>query len=688
MPPIPRIMLKLEKAILYASLTFIIIITILLRILPTRFGFYITEFDPYLQLYATKVIVKNILTKGVSGFFSFFTHHISNVWYPEGVDLGSRYYPGVPYLGAISYLILKFLGFSVSVEDVVLWIPVVMSVIMVLTTYYIGKILKGEFVGLLSALFFSLFPTFIARSTIGWYDTECLGMPMFLFSILFYLLALKGKDRRQTAIYAFLSGLTGGIMGSSWGAFTYLIVLYSIFPFIVIFSNIKISDNLKLTHIISLVIMLIIINSVPRNKYNYIFSLIALLAYISIILVLIKDHIKINKLDYKYKLLLLIVTIILVISIAMSLMTVGVTSKYLVVVNPFVRTEAVFVTTVQEQATVNVGAFLYNLNIMIPFLIFGVYILIKDLNIFNLFIIVMLFSTIYAASNFARLFILVAPVASIVSAYTINYLVSMFYMYGSKGKRKEKLEKTVRMYLFIIIILFIILFSLFNYSIGIRYAAAIPPTIASAGTQISANVDDWLEALAWIRENTPEDAVIAAWWDYGYWISFIANRTSLADNGTLNITRIKILATMFLSNESEALKILKELGADYVLIFIGTQKIPYGERSYYVLTGIGEDSKFIQMARIVGIPENHFIYSAEERVNEKKPFYKDTFWNTFLGKLIPYKYVTTQIDQNGRLIDIYEYTPKYIGNAPLQLVFRSSHKVVGEVLIYKINYDN
>ena len=39
--------------------------------------------------------------------------------------------------------------------------------------------------------------------------------------------------------------------------------------------------------------------------------------------------------------------------------------------------------------------------------------------------------------------------------------------------------------------------------------------------------------MQWLRENTPKDAVIASWWDYGYWISTLGERKTLADNATL-----------------------------------------------------------------------------------------------------------------------------------------------------------
>ena len=38
-------------------------------------------------------------------------------------------------------------------------------------------------------------------------------------------------------------------------------------------------------------------------------------------------------------------------------------------------------------------------------------------------------------------------------------------------------------------------------------------------------VDDYREAYWWLRDNTPEDSRVMAWWDYGYQINGIAERT-------------------------------------------------------------------------------------------------------------------------------------------------------------------
>lgn len=81
-------------------------------------------------------------------------------------------------------------------------------------------------------------------------------------------------------------------------------------------------------------------------------------------------------------------------------------------------------------------------------------------------------------------------------------------------------------------------------------------------------VDDYREAYWWIRDNTPEDARIMAWWDYGYQITAIANRTTIADGNTWNHEHIALLGRALTSPLKEGHRIARHL-ADYVLLWTG-----------------------------------------------------------------------------------------------------------------------
>ena len=83
-----------------------------------------------------------------------------------------------------------------------------------------------------------------------------------------------------------------------------------------------------------------------------------------------------------------------------------------------------------------------------------------------------------------------------------------------------------------------------------------PITILNSGTNFYISTNDWPHAMQWLKENTPEDAVIAAWWDYGYWISTLGERKTLVDNATLIDWQIRKLASMFMSTPDHAWQIL------------------------------------------------------------------------------------------------------------------------------------
>ena len=55
-------------------------------------------------------------------------------------------------------------------------------------------------------------------------------------------------------------------------------------------------------------------------------------------------------------------------------------------------------------------------------------------------------------------------------------------------------------------------------------------------------LDDFREAYYWLRQNTAEDATVMSWWDYGYQIAGMANRTTLVDNNTWNNSHIALVS--------------------------------------------------------------------------------------------------------------------------------------------------
>ena len=80
-------------------------------------------------------------------------------------------------------------------------------------------------------------------------------------------------------------------------------------------------------------------------------------------------------------------------------------------------------------------------------------------------------------------------------------------------------------------------------------------------------VDDFRESYWWLRDNTPEDARVMAWWDYGYQINGLANRTTIADGNTWNHEHLALLGKALVSPEEQSYHQIIRHMADYVLVW-------------------------------------------------------------------------------------------------------------------------
>lgn len=108
------------------------------------------------------------------------------------------------------------------------------------------------------------------------------------------------------------------------------------------------------------------------------------------------------------------------------------------------------------------------------------------------------------------------------------------------------------------------------YSQALAHSMSQPSIMFKARLQSGEEiiVDDYREAYWWLRDNTPEDSRVMAWWDYGYQIAGVANRTTIADGNTWNHEHIATLGRALTSPEKEAHRMVRHL-ADYVLVWTG-----------------------------------------------------------------------------------------------------------------------
>lgn len=102
--------------------------------------------------------------------------------------------------------------------------------------------------------------------------------------------------------------------------------------------------------------------------------------------------------------------------------------------------------------------------------------------------------------------------------------------------------------------------------------AYLSPSIVLAARGAHGNriiFDDYCEAYYWLRQNTPTDAKVMSWWDYGYQITAMGNITVIVDNNTWNNTHIATVGRAMSSYEDEAYDIMRSLDVNYVLVVFG-----------------------------------------------------------------------------------------------------------------------
>ncbi len=202
----------------------------------------------------------------------------------------------------------------------------------------------------------------------------------------------------------------------------------------------------------------------------------------------------------------------------------------------------------------------------------------KKIDFRYLLVIAFFIISIIGARSAIRLIMGLVPAASILAGY---FVVATFI----KAKNsKGDLEKIIVWVIAALIILSAFYALYFNYKIVSGTAPAFVPSIYT---------QQWQQAMAWVRVNTPENAVFAHWWDYGYWLQSIGNRPTVLDGGNVISYWNHLIARHVLTGHTEegALNFLYTHNVSYLLIdstdlgkysafsFIGSD-VNYDRRSF------------------------------------------------------------------------------------------------------------
>ena len=686
----------------------------IIRSYPIKYGFALNEFDPYFDYRATKYIIDN-------GFEAYLNWHDYQSWYPEGRFVPTTSQVALHLIAATMY---KIFGFGSSLLDFVIMFPVIIGSLTTIVIFALVRNLSGTTAGMFASLLFAFMPAIIQRGNLGWFKSEPLGLFLALLSVYLFLSSIKSRNIKRTILTAAGGGLILGLANSSWGGIQYFSIPLGIFFFLLPFLR---KDSIFLYGIISFtLITLITAGAFPRPGISFVIGLPGIALIVGMIFAIVGTIIRTKSSPAKANRNLIAALGIFVL-LTVSIFLVGAyqpsSFRYLVAINPFLSSHNPLVESVAEHSTPTVIDYFTDYSILLIFAGFGVWVSFSKRTDMTIFALIIGLTGLYVSATFARLMVYSSIAIVILASIGLYELTRSILQNRIENQNKIKERefrknikegkilpdvKPVVKISFVAMVVFLISIPLIDYN-GLIYpknfnwisSADIPPSIVNGATGFRMQVEDWEDAVDWIANNTPKDSVIASWWDYGYWITTLGNKTTLADNATINQTRIQTIAKMLMSEQETATQIAQDLKADYILVYIVADRHngPNGN-SFYTLGSGGDESKKQWFMKIGGFNERDYV--------EDDGFTPTAnFWNnTLLGKLIPFTPISYASFGNGMLTNIQpEYSSgtialnlkdiKYPINGtsdqPYKLVYASpsfendNEDIVFGVFVYQVN---
>ena len=682
---------KLKHLLVIGILVLSFSASFLIRSQPVNYGFELNEFDPFFNFRATEYIVEN-------GFFEYFEWNDDKSWHPHGRDVSATSQVMLHSTAAITYQIF---GGNSSLYDFTILFPAVIGSLTVVVIFALVRLFAGTTAGLFASLLFAVSLPIIIRGSIGWFKSEPLGIFYGLLGLYLFLSAIKSENKKIAALKIIFGGIIMAFGIASWGGNQFFIIPIGLFILALPFLR---KDHKFLLWGIPLFVglFLLISGSFERPGLSFVFGLGGLSLIIPTMFLVIsifvqkisKDETKIRNSLFLLISIIVIGSFLIIINDDSNILPLP-SFRYLNAMNPFLTSIDPLTDSVAEHATTSLPFSYFFHSVWMIFAGIGIwFILSKKIsqsfvkNDMKVFVLIFGISGVYISSSFIRLEVFASISLIIFSSIALSILSKNIFKITFSGKINNLIK-----ILYVIIIVFLFFLPLgFPENNNWISNASSPPIILTGATS-NPPTNDWLETLEWIKLNTPENAVIASWWDYGYWIQTMAERASLADNSTTNDHIIQNIARMLLSTPDDSWNMLQKMNADYVLVFLSAQKID-DNAELYVLGGGGDESKVTWFARIAEFSTEKYLKS--DGITGTNYFNEQTM----LGKMIPF---TTAVYYNPNtqeesaiykpgFVEIVSKTIEYDSdNDPLKLVYASpsfmneTQGPMQVVLVYEIN---
>jgi dolichyl-diphosphooligosaccharide--protein glycosyltransferase len=663
----------------YSILTLTLGLATIIRLLPLRWGAFISEFDPYFNFNDMRQI-----TSG--GWQSWYAYTDFKAWFPFGRPPVTTSYPGTSFTGTLIYQFLTAIGINVSLYDAAVYAPVILGVFGVLVIYFFARDVWGKSAGLLAALFSAFSSSLISRTDLGFFRNEAVGIPTMVMTFLFFIRAVdQNRSLKATIIYSMLSSMSLIYMGFAWGSFRYAAEVLGLFTLALVVLK-RYSPRLMLSYGMTMGFFMFTGTELPLLGHTYLTesTTVALLGVMGVLALMQLAQLAPTTRGRITVVGLAVVGVaaVAILGLGTGLISAGLRGKFAATLNPFIRNSIPLVASVAENRPSTWASLYIEIGSVILLAVFGFFFAFQRLRDSDVLLIVFGVTGFYFAASLVRLTLILAPAMATLAAITVVELgkPAMDIIQQAVIFPRRKLRFTSRVHrefsLGILLIVLILIVPTFINSVQSAYT---PTTIASASLPIRGAYPDWIQALTWMNNNLPSTSVVFAWWDYGYWISVNTGLHTLADNGTGNTTQIQQIATGLMLNQSMAANVLRQYGVTHVAIFIsynyqqGGSGLCSSSAGNPPVCGYGDDSKWYWMVRIGNGT------TVKTPLGPAKVTYKQVIQNTQTGASVYYRYITLggKTDNGTVITDNFPNTNQAaaipLSNTLLGLLLRNSY---------------
>lgn len=630
-----------------AVLLVMIIVSTYIRLLPGLiYGFkYVNGNDPWIFYWLANYFYAHNLG-GLSQL-----SHVGTFWYPWGRNFLKTEYLGIPWLAAfITKLLGKGQAFIIEAEGLE---PVIFAVIGIAATYMaVYRATRSKLGAITAASVYAFYPAIVLDKSFATYPgKQVSGLGIIALSLYFLAVAYTSSSRVRSIAAALVGGIVGGSLAWLWGGYEYVALILAV---IVLLDPFIVSPTMDrfYKHLAASIGYLAVLSTSPAVGPAYVYHSLGLALLAVLVVYLLEANVERLHLEKihltgtftrKMHLWVIVLGVGLLAAAAMSGI-ISLPSRVLLALGIRPLTGIVPL-TVQEYMPIPFSEAMAEYGPVFFVTLIGLIVFIYDITLRR----ERLSSTDTLRVAFLALGVLFT-IASINEAYfipsaafflalstgtSIGALTSMHTSYFDKRLRRTYYKREPAA-LAVGIILAIVVLGFAAYYIPEDYTAlkldapavttgwltalSVPTSNGSSRIIVPIN-NAWLAALNYIKYNTSKNSIIVSWWDYGYWIAALGNRTTVVDGSTINGTQIGLVANAFTApvNQSPVyLEMMRLPPNDTYLItydiFIGiydnsTHSVimfPYPnvypvnpQAGVYAITyGLGDIAKSYQMLRI------------------------------------------------------------------------------------------